>query len=64
MADLHSDMPKGRREFCITDGQAETVIVFLDRAEVTRSFLTNVVKGENEIIMKNLSKYVDTNSIR
>jgi len=59
-----SEISKVGREYLITDCQTETVVVFLDRAEVTRSLVCKVTKGENEIIVKNLSKWVDTDSIR
>ena len=77
MAENHSDTPTNLaenedsssdklsdNEFMITDGQTETVVVYLDRAEVSRSFQTKVKKGENEIKFKGLSECVDKDSIR
>ncbi|CAD5117308.1 DgyrCDS6095 [Dimorphilus gyrociliatus] len=40
------------------------VVVFLDRAEVTRQLSTKIGKGENEIVIKELSEYLDSESLR
>jgi hypothetical protein len=61
---LGSEKSSKGNEFVISDGQTETVVVYLDRAEVTRSFQAKVTKGENEIKMMELSECVDKDSIR
>jgi len=56
--------PSKGREYSILDCQAETVVVYLDRAEVTRSLAVKVEKGENEIVIKDIQKCVDKDSVR
>lgn len=46
------------------DQKCEKVIVFQDRAEVKRSIQTKIKKGENEIIINNVSNFIDEDSIR
>ena len=53
-----------RNEFDATLCKAETVVVYLDRAEVCRSLRASVKKGENEILVKKLSPCVDKDSVR
>ena len=55
---------KSKLLFSMKECTTETVVVYLDRAEVTRSLRANVKFGENEIIVKDLSNCVDKDSIR
>ena len=50
--------------FSMKECPTETVVIYLDRAEVTRSLKTEVKFGENEIVVKDLSACVDKDSIR
>ncbi|XP_064617062.1 protein F37C4.5-like isoform X2 [Liolophura sinensis] len=50
--------------FNVCECPVEKVVVYQDRAEVCRVIETTVKKGENEVIVKNLSNYVDEDSIR
>ena len=40
------------------------VVVYLDRADVTRSVEVELTPGENEVIVKELSRVIDSDSIR
>ena len=40
------------------------VVVYLDRADVTRSVEVELNPGENEVIVKQLSSAIDSDSIR
>ena len=51
-------------EFDITKCRVETVVVYLDRAEVCRAVKTKLQSGENEVRLKNLSQCIDKDSIR
>ena len=42
----------------------ESVVVYQDRAEVKRAIPVQLLPGENEVIVTNLAKCVDKNSIR
>lgn len=44
--------------------RADTVVVYLDRAEVCRTVRVRVRAGENEVVIKNLSACVDKDSVR
>ncbi|XP_078001412.1 protein F37C4.5-like isoform X4 [Glandiceps talaboti] len=50
--------------FEVTQCPVVSVVVYQDRAEVTRSVVTNLEKGENEVILKKLSSSIDKDSIR
>ena len=50
--------------FNAPDCKCETVVVYLDRAEVSRSLSAKVKEGENEVIIKELSACIDKDSIR
>ena len=50
--------------FDIPDCKVETVVVYLDRAEICRSLKTTIKSGETEILLKKLSSCVDKDSIR
>ncbi|XP_078698922.1 protein F37C4.5-like isoform X6 [Branchiostoma floridae x Branchiostoma belcheri] len=52
------------KHYDITAMNVEHVTVYLDRAEVRRSVLVNVKKGENEVLFKKLSQNIDKDSIR
>ena len=51
-------------EFSAPKLQVETVVVYLDRAEVCRSFKAKLKTGQNELIVKDLSQSIDKDSIR
>ena len=51
-------------EYLINECRVETVVVYLDRAEVCRAVKTNLKSGENEVRLKNLSSCIDKDSIR
>ena len=53
-----------QREFSAPDLRVETVVVYLDRAEVCRSFKAKVKEGENELLVRDLSQCIDKDSIR
>lgn len=53
-----------QKEFSAPKLQVETVVVYLDRAEVCRSFKAKVKSGQNELIVKDLSQSIDKDSIR
>ena len=44
--------------------KTETVVIYLDRAEVCRSLKTKIKRGENEVVVKDLSSCIDKDSIR
>lgn len=48
----------------VADCKCETVVVYLDRAEVSRSLKTRVKEGENEVVITELSSCIDKDSIR
>ena len=50
--------------FDLSKCKAETVMVFLDRAEVARSFKASVKAGENELEVRGLSPCLDKDSVR
>ena len=67
VGESESDGEKGKDQnlsFSIEDCKAETVVIYLDRAEVCRSLECDVKKGENEVILTNISTCVDKDSIR
>ncbi len=53
-----------KQEFDITQCRVETVVVYLDRAEVCRVVKTKLETGENEVKLKNLSQCIDKDSVR
>lgn len=53
-----------RSDILIHELETTKVVVFLDRAEVTRQLTTKIGKGENEIVVKELSEYLDKESVR
>lgn len=53
-----------RSDIFIHKLETTKVVVFLDRAEVTRQLTTKIGKGENEIVVKELSEYLDKESVR
>ena len=42
----------------------KSATVYLDRAEVSRTVKANVKQGENEIVINNLSQFIDEDSVR
>lgn len=50
--------------FNAPDCKCETVVVYLDRAEVCRTLQAKLKEGENEVIIKELSACIDKDSIR
>ncbi|XP_067674170.1 protein F37C4.5-like isoform X2 [Haliotis asinina] len=63
MADEKSDKIK-ENVFLSPECPVEKVTVYSDRAEVCRQIHTNVVKGVNEIVLKQLPASIDSDSIR
>ena len=55
---------KETHEFSAPECQAESVVVYLDRAEVCRSLKATLLRGEHEIIIKDMSACIDEESIR
>ena len=53
-----------KTHFNAPDLRVETVVVYLDRAEVCRSFKAKVKVGENELLVRDLSQCIDKDSIR
>ncbi len=53
-----------KMEYSINECRVETVVVYLDRAEVCRAVKTHLKSGENEVRLKNLSSCIDKDSIR
>ena len=50
--------------FSMKDQKCESVVVFLDRAEVSRLLKTKLNKGENELIITSISQWIDEDSVR
>ena len=48
-----------RTEVVIPDHQVRCVVVYPDRAEVTREVRLQLDAGENEVVLKSLSKALD-----
>ncbi|XP_071113457.1 protein F37C4.5-like [Haliotis cracherodii] len=63
MADEKSEKI-GQNEFLSPECPVEKVTVYSDRAEVCRQIHTTVVKGVNEIVLKQLPASIDSDSIR
>lgn len=53
-----------KQSFSMKDLKCEEVVVFTDRAEVKRSIKTKLAKGENEIVLNNVSSFIDQDSFR
>ena len=56
--------PPAKQEFEGPNCRAETVVVYLDRAEVCRSLKTRIRKGESELLLKNVSPCIEKDSVR
>ena len=48
-----------RTEVAIPDHPVRFVVVYPDRAEVTRDVRLQLEAGENEVVLKNISKALD-----
>lgn len=57
-------MSANNQTFSMKDLKCEKVVVFQERAEVKRSIKTKLVKGENEIIINNVSNFIEHDSVR
>ena len=55
---------KNRQSFSIKDLPCENVVVYMDRAEVTRLVKVKLEKGENEIVLSDVSNNIDEDSVR
>ena len=53
-----------KQTFEIKALKCEKVVVFTDRAEVKRSLKVKLQKGENELVISNVSSLVDQDSVR
>ena len=64
--DQTDDMESQTSESCfeISQCKAETVTVYLDRAEVARTLKSAIKSGENEVIVTGLSPSLDKDSVR
>jgi len=56
--------PDVRQEFEGPSLRAETVVVYLDRAEVCRSLRVRLRQGESELLLRNVSPCIDKDSVR
>ena len=52
------------KKFQLKELQCEKVVVFVDKAEVKRSFKVSLENGENELVISNVSNLIDQDSIR
>lgn len=53
-----------KQEFLLKNLECEQVVIFQDRAEVKRCLKTNIKKGENEIVLTNVTSSIDKDSVR
>lgn len=58
------EKPTVKQTFKIASCKTESVVVYLDRAEVKRSLKTKLRAGENEIILNDLSQYINKDTVR
>ena len=61
------DLPTERQGdlvFDIATCPVESVVVFLDRAEVCRTIDAKVKQGDNEVVLRNVTSAADSDSIR
>ena len=52
------------QKFSMKDLPCDKVVVYQDRAEVKRLIKTKLVKGENELVINNVSTNIDQDSVR
>ena len=52
------------QKFSMKDLPCEKVVVYQDRAEVKRLIKTKLIKGENELVINNVSTNIDQDSVR
>lgn len=53
-----------KQSFKIASCKTESVVVYLDRAEVKRSLKIKIRAGENEIVLNELSQYINKDTVR
>ena len=53
-----------KQTFKISSCNTESVVVYLDRAEVKRSLKIKLKAGENEIVLNNLSQHINKDTVR
>ena len=53
-----------KKEFDVTACKCKSVVVFLDRAEVSRSLNPCLTQGENEVFITGMSGFLDEDSVR
>ena len=51
-------------KFSVKDLPCESVVVYQDRAEVKRLIKTKLNKGENELVLNNISNNIEQDSVR
>ncbi len=51
-------------EVSVVDCAIDSVVVYRDRAEVRRAVVVSLVTGDNEVLVSDLAKTIDKNSIR
>lgn len=59
MEEDHAEECRTRTEVDIPDHRVQYVVVYPDRAEVTREVRLQLEEGENEVVLKSLSKALD-----
>ena len=52
------------QKFSMKDLSCDKVVVYQDRAEVKRLIKTKLIKGENELVINNVSTNIDQDSVR
>ena len=52
------------QKFSMKDLSCDKVVVYQDRAEVKRLIKTKLLKGENELVINNVSTNIDQDSVR
>lgn len=57
-------MNANTQTFSLKDQKCESVVVFLDRAEVRRLLTTKLKQGENELTVNGVSEWIDEDSVR
>ena len=53
-----------KKSFSVKDLKCEKVTIFTDRAEVKRLLKAKLTKGENELVLTNISNSIDIDSVR
>ena len=62
--DTQSNFAISKQSFSVKDLKCEQVTIFTDRAEVKRLLKCKLNKGENELVLTNISNSIDIDSVR